>query len=392
VLPGSCNILGMSATATCTSTTTRVQVLDDFKNSDLDNPTRREYHFRTPFLVTWAERLLRDTRDTPMLCLMMNILQLIVPAVPFIYYVNLKEDAPPLLVRNILGLIYWVSLVVLFQERFILMLHFLTHRPIFKIDVLNTLVNWIMVPFFGIPSGVYKLHHVVMHHIENNHEWDISSTEGYRRDSFANFLMYYFHFGYLIYAELPMYCIKSKRWEWLRRVMTGVITWSTCVFLLAKYVSFCATFWVFIWPHIFAMFVMSFGNFSQHIFVDPQQPESNYALTYNCIDTVKNRETFNDGYHVIHHLNARIHWTELPQYFHTTLDKHKDSGALTFRGLHFFDVGVLVMTGNLRRLVEKHYVHLGSRETAPTVEAVEEKLRSWLKPFTPVPPKQRKAA
>lgn len=385
----------MSATTTCTSidSGTRVQVLEDFKNSDLDNPTRREYHFRTPLLVTAWENLLRDKRDSPMLSLQLNILQLIVPAVPFIYYVNMKEDAPPLIVRNFLGLIYWALLAVLFQERFILMLHFLSHRPIFNNDALNSYVNWIMVPFFGIPSGVYKLHHVVMHHIENNHEWDISGTEKYQRDSLFHFFLYYIHFAYLIYAELPLYCIRSKRWEWLRRVFIGISCWGIGIFLLARYVSFCATFWVFIWPHAFAMFAMSFGNFSQHMFVDPQNPESNYALTYNCIDTVKNRETFNDGYHVIHHMNARLHWSELPEYFHKTVEKHFKEGALTFRGLHFFDVGIMVMSGNIRRLVEKHYVHIGSKESAPTVDDVEAKLRAWLKPFNPVPsPTKKKAA
>lgn len=139
---------------------------------------------------------------------------------------------------------------------------------------------------------------------------------------------------------------------------------------MARYVSLLGTTWVFIVPHVIAMSAMSFGNWSQHIFVKPDDPLSNYSLTYNCIDTLVNQTTFNDGYHIVHHLNARLHWTEIPQYFYDTREKHHQGGALMFRGLHF-------MTKQLNKLAET-YVHLGSKETAPTVEEVEQRVRSLL--------------
>merc|ERR1711879_324864 len=125
---------------------------------------------------------------------------------------------------------------------------------------------------------------------------------------------------------------------------------------------------------------MSFGNWSQHIFVNPSDAQNNYALSYNCIDTPVNKTTFNDGYHIIHHVNARLHWSEMPKYFYDNKEKHIRGGALTFRGLHFFDVGFLVMTKQLRKLAEEHYVHLGDASSAPGIDAVEERLRAWLKP------------
>jgi len=375
----------MSSTTTCVETKTsiaskKVQVLDDFINTDRTDP-RLEYVFRTPVLATAAEGMLRDKRDIPMLCLQLNILEYLIPGISFLYYINMKENAPPLYVRNILGLVYVLGNTILFLERFILMLHYQAHRPIFtqKFAALNSWVVWILAPFYGIPTGVYKLHHVVMHHVENNHELDISSTETYQRDSLLSFLYYYMRFSLMIYIELPLYCIKTKRWHWLKRIMIGVISWATTIFLLATKVSFCATFWVFMMPTVIVFLAMSFGNWSQHIFVDPTRPDINYALTYNCIDTFVNRRTFNDGYHVIHHYNALLHWSELPEHFHSEAvrTKHHDEGALTFRGLHFFDVGIYVMTGQLKKLAE-HYVHLGSKETAPTLTEVEAKMRSWL--------------
>jgi hypothetical protein len=61
---------------------------------------------------------------------------------------------------------------------------------------------------------------------------------------------------------------------------------------------------------------------SQHIFVDPTKPDSDYTLTYNCVAHADNQQTFNDGYHSIHHLNSRTHWSEMPQKFLDTIDKH----------------------------------------------------------------------
>lgn len=398
----------MSATATetatevatkCTTTETaadtkstgkKVQVLDDFVNSDLHDP-RLEYVFRTPFLANALESLLKDKRDVPMLCLQLNILEYIIPGIFLVYYVNMKENPPPLYIRNLIGLIYVLGNTILFLERFILMLHYQSHRSIFipKVEFLNAYVNWLLVAIYGIPCGVYRLHHCIMHHIENNHELDISSTEFYQRDNPLHFLWYYIRFSTLIYFELPLYTIKTKRWVDLRRITTGLCVWVSTIVVCTK-INFLATVWVLIVPVFIVFLAMSFGNWSQHMFVDPSSPESNYHLTYNCIDTFVNRRTFNDGYHVIHHYNARMHWSELPEHFHSAAaqKRHQEEGALTFRGIHFFDVGLYAMTGRLHKLAE-HYVHLGPRETAPTVDEVVEKMHTWLKPMKPVKAKKK---
>jgi fatty acid desaturase len=357
----------------------RVQVLEEFQNSD-HKAVRNEYYFRTPLLVNWMMPMLKDQRDEPMLCLLLNIIEVLVPGMAIVITVNLWQPPFPLLVRNIAGLCYVLTVLLGFQERFTLFLHFSAHRPIFKNENLNGIMNWIVAPFFGIPCGIYKMHHVVMHHIENNHDLDASSTERYQRDSLMDFFRYWVHFAILIWIELPVYTITTKRYSWLAKCLTGLSIWVASMLLLARCVNPLAAFWILGVPHIIAMTAMAFGNWSQHIFVDPQNYESNYGLTYNCMDCPGNQKTFNDGYHVVHHLNARLHWTEMPGYFHETVEKHRANAALTFRGIHFFDVGLLVMTGNLRKLVQKHYVHLGSKDTAPTVDAMEETLRARLRP------------
>lgn len=368
----------------------KVQVLSKLKNRDLTAP-RNEYLFRTPFLVDALLPLLKDKRDEPMLCLQLNILLVVLPGMYLVFWVHLNDVPMPHVTRNLVGLVYVVATLVLFLERFVLFLHFSSHRTIFKYEILNHFIVWCMAPMFGVPAGVYKLHHVVMHHIENNAGLDITETVTFQRDSWSHFFNYWMRFVLLIWVDLPYYAIRTRNWNWFAALGLGLCTWIVAQ-VLAACVSVGAMWWCLGLPYIVTMSAMAFGNWSQHIFVNPEDPYSNYSLTYNCIDTFQNQTTFNDGYHVIHHANARLHWSEIPEYFYKkeVQDRHIKGGALTFRNIHFFDVGVLVMTGQLRKLVQNHYVHLGTEESAPTVDEVEAKLRKWLLPVQSSKPLSKK--
>jgi hypothetical protein len=49
----------------------------------------------------------------------------------------------------------------------------------------------------------------------------------------------------------------------------------------------------------------------------------------------------------------------MPYEFLINLDKYAENQVVIFDNLGFFDVGILVMTGNWDKLYE-HYVHLGT--------------------------------
>lgn len=86
-----------------------------------------------------------------------------------------------------------------------------------------------------------------------------------------------------------------------------------------------------------------------------------------------NQNNFNDGYHVIHHYNSQLHWSKLPSEFMKPeiLAKHYEKGAFTFFGdISFFDVSIYVLSGNLRSLIEKYYVHIGPEDETPTVDEI----------------------
>jgi fatty acid desaturase len=45
-------------------------------------------------------------------------------------------------------------------------------------------------------------------------------------------------------------------------------------------------------------------------------------MAYNCLACPDNAITFNDGYHIEHHLNPRTHWSELPSRYLANVSEH----------------------------------------------------------------------
>ena len=325
---------------------------------------RREAFWRLPKGLedVCVKTFLKDPRDAIMLSLILNILFTIVPlSILLFLYPSHWLGATTLAFKFFM----WI-------QRFILMMHYAEHRQLFKQPYHKFgkyLLNFVMCPFLGIPPGFYRLHHVVMHHIENNvFEEDLSSTEPYQRDNFFHFLIYFYRYWTHLYF-LPMYAIRKERYELAATAFFGSSVWFGSIFFGIKYYPIF-TLYTLIIPALISGGALMFGNFSQHIFVHPDvatMPQDlksnrfNCALTLQSINHIDNQYAFNDGYHITHHINSRIHWTDMPAEFLKDLDKYAENGAVVFDGLGFFDVGVNVMLGNWEKLYE-HYVHLGKHK------------------------------
>jgi hypothetical protein len=160
----------------------------------------------------------------------------------------------------------------MWTQRFILMMHYSEHRRLFKDpyhSIGKHLLNFAISPFIGIPCGFYRLHHVVMHHVENNFfESDLSSTEMYQRDNFFHFLHYVAKY-FTCVLLLPLWAYQKEHYDMFFKALLGAAGWFTCMYVSwAHSPIFCL--WTWIVPFVIVGFVMMFGNFSQHIFVQPQ--------------------------------------------------------------------------------------------------------------------------
>jgi len=251
---------------------------------------------------------------------------------------------------------------IVMGQRFILAMHYAAHRPLFSwaklgygAVLLNAIPTTLMSNFYGLPAGAYYVHHCIMHHQANNlFPYDLSSTMPYNRSSPLHFIAYVLNFMIHTILYLPYYCVVKRRFD----------IGATCAALLTSY--FFAIKFLYSVNPLFATCSIGIssmigpvglmlGNWSQHIFVDPDSPLSNYTLATNHVNAPFNMLTFNDGYHITHHVTSICHWSEMPLHFIKNLDKYEEGGAIIFKKINFEDISFAVFAGEpgLRRLAKQ---------------------------------------
>jgi hypothetical protein len=298
---------------------------------------------------SWYERFwlhfINDKRDLPFVHILTGIHLLVIPVAVLLYTPVLQ------------GWYWWLAYIpyfyisqMYFKGRFGLMLHCISHRKLFRKEYnwLNHWIIWIVCPFFGHTPETYFVHHMAMHHVENNMPGDASSTLPYKRDSLSGFLRYVVRFLFLGFLDTFMYLFNRKRKKLYMRLTYGEISFYLfCIGMC--FVNLQATLWIFIIPFFFARVVMMIGNWAQHSFVDPYSLEDN-AIT--CINTKYNKTCWNDGYHAVHHNRPFLHYTELPVEFLKNKDKFAEQKILVFDGIHYLHIFVWLMTKRYDKLAD----------------------------------------
>jgi fatty acid desaturase len=125
--------------------------------------------------------------------------------------------------------------------------------------------------------------------------------------------------------------------------------------------------------------MMMAGNWAQHAFLCPEQPGNPLRASITCVGTRYNRRCFNDGYHAVHHVVPRCHWTEHPAEFERNVADYVRNDSVVFEGLDFFQVWLLLMAGNWSRLA-RAFVRLPGAPRRTDAEVVAF-LRSRVRPF-----------
>lgn len=285
-------------------------------------------------------QFIKDEADLPFIRLIALIQITVIPAAILLF--------TPLLQ----GWVWWAVAIPYFywsqfklKGSFGLLLHCFCHRKIFK-PAYRWMYNYVlrfMSPFFGHLGESYQSHHMGMHHLEDNMPDDSSSTMGYQRDSVKHFLIYWLRFMFLGWKETFDYLFRRK----LKRFYVP-LSWSEGLFIvvciLLCFLNFKAAMLVFVVPFLFARLVMMLGNWTQHAFVDPKEPDNQLASTFICINTDYNHKCWNDGYHALHHLRQGAHYTEYPVLFKQMLPQFSKNRTLIFNEIHYLHLFIWLMT------------------------------------------------
>mmetsp|Transcript_56836 Transcript_56836/g.51142 ORF Transcript_56836/g.51142 Transcript_56836/m.51142 type:complete len:376 (-) Transcript_56836:140-1267(-) len=323
------------------------------------NAARNEYLFPAPQLL--GDLLGVEERDN---ALWYNVFDCSVLIIINLLLLPYLMDKPWYLI----GIISVIRIAALGVPKFILALHYSAHKPIIKPKWFNNLlIEFMITPFFGLPPGVYRFHHVVMHHREDNiYPYDLSSTMPYNRGNFPFcYLHYWLRFEFAIWVELPYYLYIKKYWFMFFQAIFTVSLWWGGNYYIYNYIRPAICLWLFLIPQFILSMALMWGNFSQHIFVDPDHYKDDHRLTVNLLATPYNQVTFNDGYHIIHHKYPTLHWSEMPKRFITEreLNFHIDNDAVCFKDVDWFFLGAHVWFGLWERLVNKHFVPCNQKQS-----------------------------
>ena len=315
--------------------------------------------------------LLNDPRDVVMVALMMQCAALAVAGVGLFFAGSWFWWLVPF---------YGVALFAGLVDRFTLMLHCTSHRQLFKPGYAwaNHIIPRVLAPFLGQTPETYFAHHMGMHHVEENLPEDLSSTMRFRRDRLGDWLQYWGRFMTVGVLDLSRYFSRHGKLKLQRRVLVGEgIYWTSMVVLL--FVNPAATFVVFLLPLLVMRTMMMAGNWAQHAFLCPDEPGNPLRASITCVGTRYNRRCFNDGYHAVHHVVPRCHWTEHPAEFERNIAEYVRNDAVVLEGVDFFQVWFLLMTGNWPRLA-RAFVRLPGAPARTDAEVVTF-LRSRVAPF-----------
>lgn len=307
------------------------------------------------FLDIFFKPLVNDERDMAFIYLAFKITFIIIPSAIALFVI------PGL--HLVWYIAYLLILLIFFLGPYVLMLHNICHRKLFKknYDYLNKYIPWVLGIFFGQTPETYFYHHVIMHHPENNEPDDLSTTMRYKRDNIRAFLVYLCSFYLTGVLNLVIYFKNKHKNSYALRVMTGELVYIFFTILLCFY-NFKATLFVFILPLIFIRFAMMAGNWAQHAFIDADKPADIYSNSITCINSIYNRQCFNDGYHIGHHLRPYMHWTEMPGNFKENINLYIKNNAIVFTGLDYFQIWFLLMTKNYNKLAT-NFVELGEKRS-----------------------------
>ncbi len=335
-------------------------------------------------LERWAAGFLRDERDIHLVRVMARMTFLLLP-------VSVVMVALPTWLTFALAPLYLLYVFIGFGGPYVLMLHAMVHRPTFKKEVrfLEHYVPWVLGPLFGSSPNSFFVHHMGMHHPENNLLTDQSSTLCYERDRFSHFLHYWLRFFVLGYLHTTLYLRARGRHKLVRRLLIGELSWFAMVLAVGLF-DWAAALVVLVIPFCLLRFVFMCGNWAQHAFVVVDDPDNAYRNSTNLINTPYNHRCYNDGYHIVHHLHPSLHWTEMPARFLRDFDKYRENDALVFVGIRNNQkMFWLLMAHRYERIAESLVRYEGDTRTeAEIVEMLKRRVRRQAEPvrpfFTPV--------
>jgi fatty acid desaturase len=186
------------------------------------------------------------------------------------------------------------------------------HRPIFTSPFFNRWFGRFWTILGGWPSFFWEYCHVTVHHANllSADDWTLPKKKP--DGSFESFQRYLFaHWPWRLTVHLwkALTARKSLRRRALRELAIFLVVWS-----IPFWIDPIMALWLWVLPHWIAnAFVINSGMYVQHSGCVEKTPAEPVRHSIVFVSNFFNLTMFNIGFHLEHHENPRVHWSELPE-------------------------------------------------------------------------------
>jgi len=202
----------------------------------------------------------------------------------------------------------------------------------------------------------YRVGHNKLHHATpTNGPHDYLCTRAYRRDSVKSAIDYLGKFslgwnGISIVEHCFRHGLNKLAWKQINGIL----------YYLAIIGVFACVHWKFtlvylIFPNIEACNYLAGINFVWHAFAEPKEPDNEYIESCTILNGWY--PVYNMDYHLVHHENPCMQYTDIPSAFERDIDQYKSNRATIVERTHEFELLFWII---LQRydLIADHWVDL----------------------------------
>jgi len=187
------------------------------------------------------------------------------------------------------------------------------HLPMWKSEVLNQLTDIWITLFYGYPAYAWIPTHNTNHHVHNNKEPDYTATYKVGEGNNLMTLLVYPTYSGMVQQRANVEYMKmlwnKDRAKWrhcMMQIAALILLYAGALFISWKK----ALLYIFI-PHQVGLNTVLIFNYVQHVHADE---DSTFNHSRNIVGWAMNAFLFNNGFHTVHHMQPKKHWSLTPSF------------------------------------------------------------------------------
>jgi hypothetical protein len=218
--------------------------------------------------------------------------------------------------------------------------------------VLRNVFNWWCGLFFGVMPSSFAYGHTRNHHKYTNSPRDVVTTGDRPRDNFSNFVRYIPRFGsYAVNISTVIEFGQDGNYPYVLKMIWGsLVYWAFFALCFIANAPFALAY--VLYPLLENIFILSAINWCWHAFIDPEDPDNEFAISITLLEGPKNVNVLNEDYHVVHHQYPAHHWTENPKLYKKHMKEYRSKKPTMFRNTHVMELFFLIILKEYKKMAD----------------------------------------